>query len=109
MERKRKLEVYEAPPQPAQNGAPAVLGGGIGFQQTAAPPAGSADGSLNPYTGHPYSARYHQILAGRKGELAVGCKAARRMLSGVVALHAFAVRVCRRSCCFQPPASSSSQ
>ncbi|PRW60688.1 putative pre-mRNA-splicing factor ATP-dependent RNA helicase [Chlorella sorokiniana] len=63
MERKRKLEVYEAPPVPA---APAQPNGqGIGWQQTAAPPA--ADGSVNPYTGRPYSTRYHQILATRQG------------------------------------------
>lgn len=64
MERKRKLEVYEAPPA-AANGAP--TGGGIGYQQTAAPPA-AAGGDINPYNGRTYSARYHQILATRQGE-----------------------------------------
>ncbi len=71
MERKRKLEVYEAPPVPA---APAQPNGqGIGWQQTAAPPA--ADGSVNPYTGRPYSTRYHQILATRQGERGRGRQA----------------------------------
>ena len=63
MERKRKLEVYEAPP------APAAANGG-GYQQTAAPPAGGD--TINPYTGRPYSQRYYQILAGRQGEWGVG-------------------------------------
>lgn len=65
MERKRKLEVYEAPPVPAQPN-----GQGIGWQQTAAPPA--VDGSVNPYTGRQYSARYHQILATRQGAVVGG-------------------------------------
>ena len=65
MERKRKLEVYEAPPQPAN-------GGGYG-QQTAAPPA-AMGGDVNPYTGRPYSQRYHQILQTRQG--GQGCRAA---------------------------------
>ncbi len=64
MERKRKLEVYEAPPA-AANGAPPT-GAGFGYQQTAAPPA--AAGDVNPYNGRTYSARYHQILATREGE-----------------------------------------
>lgn len=63
MERKRKLDVYEAAPQPAANGQ------GVGFaQQTAAPPASSLAGDINPYNGRPYSARYHQILGTRQGE-----------------------------------------
>lgn len=63
MERKRKLEVYEAPPQAvAANGAAAA-----GYQQTAAPPSAAAS-DVNPYNGRTYSARYHQILATRQGE-----------------------------------------
>ncbi len=46
MERKRKLEVFE--PQGAAVGLP-------------------AQPSINPYTGRPYSNRYYDILAKRKG------------------------------------------
>ncbi|KAL6783682.1 hypothetical protein ACKKBF_B05425 [Auxenochlorella protothecoides x Auxenochlorella symbiontica] len=47
-ERKRKLELYDTPAAP--NGTPAVQSGGV-----------------NPFTGRPYSQRYHEILAGRQG------------------------------------------
>ncbi|PSC68964.1 putative pre-mRNA-splicing factor ATP-dependent RNA helicase [Micractinium conductrix] len=64
MERKRKLEVYEAAPAGAAPPSAAANGSGIGFsQQTAAPPSGD----VNPYNGRTYSTRYHQILAGRQG------------------------------------------
>jgi hypothetical protein len=50
MERKRKLEIFED--GSAQNNG-----------------AGPEDGNetLNPYTGRPYTKRYYDILAGRKG------------------------------------------
>eukprot|EP00887_Chlorella_sp_A99_P003973 scaffold11.g3973.t1 len=54
MDRKRKLDIYEAPPSSgAANGTSTSYGD---------------DGpSVNPYTGRPYSNRYYQILSGRKG------------------------------------------
>lgn len=53
MERKRKLEVYES-----NTGAP---NGGV--------PAGQPEEqTINPYTGRPYTKRYFDILAGRKGK-----------------------------------------
>ena len=58
MDRKRKLELYEAPA--ANGGAPGTSYG----QQTDDGP------SVNPYNGRPYSQRYYQILAERKGERA---------------------------------------
>lgn len=73
MERKRKLEVYEAAPAGAAPPSAAANGSGIGFsQQTAAPPSGD----VNPYNGRTYSTRYHQILAGRQGEHACGLRRA---------------------------------
>lgn len=57
MDRKRKLEIYEVPPQPA--GAPPANGPGMSYD---------AEPTVNPYNGRPYSQRYYQILAGRKGE-----------------------------------------
>ena len=57
MERKRKVDVYEDGPRGGYGG---------GGQQTAAPPDGGAS-SINPYTGRPYSQRYHTILATRHG------------------------------------------
>ena len=51
MERKRKLEIFEDGPA-GNNGA------------------GPEDGdqTVNPYTGRPYTKRYFDILAGRKGK-----------------------------------------
>ena len=100
MERKRKLEVYEAPPVPA---APAQANGqGIGWQQTAAPPA--PDGSVNPYTGRPYSARYHQILATRQGKQDLG----RAACSGAHCHLAACRSAASATACFSPlrPASA---
>ena len=51
-ERKRKLEVYEA--QPSNGVASAVPSFG--------------NGTVNLYTGRPYSQRYYDILSKRKGE-----------------------------------------
>lgn len=62
MERKRKLEVYEAPAMPA--GVPPADGVG--------PSGAPEEPSVNPYNGRPYSQRYYQILAGRKGEQTQG-------------------------------------
>ncbi len=53
-ERKRKLEVYEGNPT---NGV-----------ASAVPSFGN--GTVNLYTGRPYSQRYYDILAKRKGESA---------------------------------------
>ena len=53
-ERKRKLEVYESNPT---NGVASTV-----------PSFGS--GTVNLYTGRPYSQRYYDILAKRKGESA---------------------------------------
>ena len=52
-ERKRKLEVYEG--QPGANGV-----------ASAVPSFGN--GTVNLYTGKPYSQRYYDILSKRKGE-----------------------------------------
>lgn len=57
-ERKRKLDLGDADPSLKQGrGAP-----GAGAEE---------DSGFNPYTGRPYSPRYYEILAKRKGEL--GC------------------------------------
>ena len=54
MERKRKLEIYE-------EGAPGTAPNG------AAPAGQPEEQTINPYTGRPYTKRYYDILAGRKG------------------------------------------
>ena len=53
-ERKRKLEVYESNPS---NGVASAV-------------PSSGNGTVNLYTGRPYSQRYYDILAKRKGEFA---------------------------------------
>ena len=50
MERKRKLEIYES------------SAGAIDDSKTE-----DGDNKYNPYNGRPYSKRYFEILAGRKG------------------------------------------
>lgn len=55
MERKRKLELFETGP----NGE-----GANGDAEGA-----GADAAINPYTGRPYTPRYYEILAGRKGKI----------------------------------------
>lgn len=57
-ERKRKLDLGDA--DPSKQGRGAAGGGG----------AGAEDSGVNPYTGRPYSPRYYEILAKRKGESA---------------------------------------
>lgn len=61
MERKRKLDIYdEATPAAAAGREGSANGDGL--QRDA------GDSGINPYTGRPYSGRYYEILAGRKGE-----------------------------------------
>jgi len=50
MERKRKIEILED---------------GLAQKSGASPEDG--DQTVNPYTGRPYTKRYYDILAGRKG------------------------------------------
>ena len=74
-DRKRKLDIYEAPPvmNPAAAAVPGV-GNGV------AP-------GINPYTGKAYSQRYYQILNTRQGGRARG-----------TAGHAPALAACLGSC-----------
>ena len=61
MDRKRKLDVFE---QDASKRFQSVNGsahGGIGSTMP-------GQAALNPYTGRPYSGRYYEILAKRKGQ-----------------------------------------
>lgn len=63
MERKRKLDVYQTASKDRPDGS------SIGAEQNG--------GTLNPYTGRPYSERYFEILRGRQGK----CQFTRKRLS----------------------------
>lgn len=57
MERKRKLELFENNNSDANQ------------QQD-----GDQSGSVNPYTGRPYTKRYYDILKGRQGTFFLACR-----------------------------------
>ena len=60
MDRKRKLDVFEQDASKRYHGANGAAHGGIGSTMP-------GQAALNPYTGRPYSGRYYEILAKRKG------------------------------------------
>lgn len=62
MERKRKLDLGCAYDDAQPSGAVDAGTNGGAAQRDA------GDTGVNPYTGRPYSNRYYEILAGRKGE-----------------------------------------
>lgn len=62
MDRKRKLEVFEQDAGKRFHAANGAVHGGVGTSI-------SGQSTLNPYTGRPYSGRYYEILATRRGDL----------------------------------------
>lgn len=61
MERKHKLDVYEQDASKRFKGLNGASHGGVGSTIP-------GQAALNPYTGRPYSGRYYEILAKRKGQ-----------------------------------------